>query len=408
MSTASLARTQARSRGAHARPSGRAGAVASRRARTRFLVAIFGSTERDGRIRVGRRIACLLGFGNIDLDLRQASTEQDVITIFAFGIFGAIDVYVPEGVEVDLHGLVVFGHKGAHGNDPPPHPGDAARPASTRSRSSPASTSGASPSPGRRRPGARSSEASAPETTRSWKRELRRRDRRRRLSRLRPCESSQRGSVDACARARGGPSRLHLGPVHPHAGGARLPDREQALRLDVRVRARAVHERAARVPRARQGARRLEQHQRDDLPAREPARLRALGGRRRHGELGLPALPAVLQAHGDLPRGRGRVSRRGRPARARARAGRDAALRRLLRGCAAGGLPADERRERAAAGGLREVRPDDPPRPASQRGTGVSAPGQLTAEPRGALPHVRRSRSSSRGRAQSASRSAAR
>ena len=33
------------------------------------------------------------------------------------------------------------------------------------------------------------------------------------------------------------------------------------------------------LPRARQGARRLEQHQRDDLPARQPARLRALGRR---------------------------------------------------------------------------------------------------------------------------------
>jgi hypothetical protein len=123
MSTASLARTQAdleeltRDLPAVQAP------IASRRARTRFLVAIFGSTERDGRIRVGRRIACLLGFGNIDLDLRQASTEQDVVTIFAFGIFGAIDVFVPEGVEVDLHGLVVFGHKGSRGNEPPPHLG---------------------------------------------------------------------------------------------------------------------------------------------------------------------------------------------------------------------------------------------------------------------------------------------
>ena len=56
------------------------------------------------------------------------------------------------------------------------------------------------------------------------------------------------------------------------------------------------------LPRARQGARRLEQHQRHDLPARQPARLRALGGRPRHGDVGLRALPAVLQAHGDVPR----------------------------------------------------------------------------------------------------------
>jgi hypothetical protein len=97
--------------------------LASRRKRTRFVVSIFGSTRREGRIRVGRRIACLLAFGNLDLDLRQATAERDVITIFALGGFGAIDVYVPEGIEVDLHGLAVFGHKGERGNDPLPQPG---------------------------------------------------------------------------------------------------------------------------------------------------------------------------------------------------------------------------------------------------------------------------------------------
>jgi hypothetical protein len=97
--------------------------VASRRARTRFLLSLFSSTERTGRIRVGRRVACLMAFGNIDLDLRHAMTETDVITIFSLGLFGAVDVYVPEGVEVDLHGLAVFGHKGERGNDALPLPG---------------------------------------------------------------------------------------------------------------------------------------------------------------------------------------------------------------------------------------------------------------------------------------------
>jgi uncharacterized protein DUF1707/cell wall-active antibiotic response 4TMS protein YvqF len=96
---------------------------ASRRSPTRLVVSLFGSSERDGRVRVRRRVACLMGFGNIDLDLRQATLEGDTITVVAVGVFGAIDVYVPEGVEVDLHGLVVFGHKGARGNDPPPLPG---------------------------------------------------------------------------------------------------------------------------------------------------------------------------------------------------------------------------------------------------------------------------------------------
>jgi len=30
---------------------------------------------------------------------------------------------VPEGVEVEVHGVVVFGHNGVNGNDPPPRPG---------------------------------------------------------------------------------------------------------------------------------------------------------------------------------------------------------------------------------------------------------------------------------------------
>ena len=39
------------------------------------------------------------------------------------GMFGAVDVYVPEGVEVDLHGAALGGHKRANGNDPLPNPG---------------------------------------------------------------------------------------------------------------------------------------------------------------------------------------------------------------------------------------------------------------------------------------------
>jgi Domain of unknown function (DUF1707)/Cell wall-active antibiotics response 4TMS YvqF len=97
--------------------------VVSRRRPTRLLFSIFASTERQGRIRMPRRVGCFTTFGNIDLDLRHATLEGDVITIVAYGMFGAIDIYVPEGVEVDLHGLALFGHKRTRGNDPPPSPG---------------------------------------------------------------------------------------------------------------------------------------------------------------------------------------------------------------------------------------------------------------------------------------------
>jgi hypothetical protein len=87
------------------------------------VFSLFGSSERDGRIRVARRVGCLMIFGNVDLDLRQATFEREVVTVFALGAFGAVDVYVPEGVEVDLHGFAIGGHKRSRGNDVPPLPG---------------------------------------------------------------------------------------------------------------------------------------------------------------------------------------------------------------------------------------------------------------------------------------------
>ena len=99
------------------------GSVARRRRPTRLLFSMFSSTEREGRLRIPRWVAGMTVFGNIDLDLRQATLEGDVITIVALGMFGTFDIYVPEGVEVDLHGFALGGHKRANGNDPPAQPG---------------------------------------------------------------------------------------------------------------------------------------------------------------------------------------------------------------------------------------------------------------------------------------------
>jgi hypothetical protein len=99
------------------------GVPVSRRRPTSIVLSVFGSSEREGRIRIRRRVTCLTLFGNVDLDLRQATLERDVVTVVAVGMFGAIDLYVPEGVEVDLHGFALGGHKRARGNDPLPRRG---------------------------------------------------------------------------------------------------------------------------------------------------------------------------------------------------------------------------------------------------------------------------------------------
>jgi hypothetical protein len=104
-------------------PTGPGATVPSRRRPTRLVLSMFGSTEREGRIRVRGSVNCLMAFGNIDLDLRKATLEGDVIRIFAVGMFGAVDVYVPEGVDTDLRGVALFGHARAQGNDAAPRPG---------------------------------------------------------------------------------------------------------------------------------------------------------------------------------------------------------------------------------------------------------------------------------------------
>jgi hypothetical protein len=94
-------------------------AAAPARRRTRFLVSLFSSTVRAGRLRLGRRAFCIPVLGNVDLDLREATLERGALTVYLLALFGTGDVYVPEGVDADIAGLVVFGHAHAHGDDAP-------------------------------------------------------------------------------------------------------------------------------------------------------------------------------------------------------------------------------------------------------------------------------------------------
>ena len=123
-----------------------------------------------------------------------------------------------------------------------------------------------------------------------------------------------------------------------------------------------------------------QQHQRDDLPARQPDGLRALGRRQGHGRRG--TTPTAC-----------RTSRRWRPASPAPTSGAAAAARSVLeRGPSqnplieafleadrAGRLPAHHRRERLPPGGLRPLRPQRASRPAPQRSARVPAPGEGAA-----------------------------
>jgi hypothetical protein len=94
-----------------------------RRSPKRFTIAIFSGIERKGRWRVPRRSFVLSLFGGCDLDLRHAEIESDTVTIVVADVFGGTDLYVPEGVEVDVGGFALFGGVDEHGRDAPPRLG---------------------------------------------------------------------------------------------------------------------------------------------------------------------------------------------------------------------------------------------------------------------------------------------
>jgi Domain of unknown function (DUF1707) len=94
-----------------------------KRRRAKWLTGVvFGSAERKGRWRLPRFALLGVLFGDADIDLRKAEIGGPVVTITALILFGNADFYVPTGVDVDLGGFAVFGHRGEHGEEVEPAP----------------------------------------------------------------------------------------------------------------------------------------------------------------------------------------------------------------------------------------------------------------------------------------------
>ena len=94
-----------------------AAAVRPRRKPTRVTAAFFSHVARRGRLRLRRRAAAVSAFSDIDLDLRDAELDSPEITVTVVAAFGNVDVYVPEGINVTVGGLGVFGHQRDWGRD---------------------------------------------------------------------------------------------------------------------------------------------------------------------------------------------------------------------------------------------------------------------------------------------------
>ena len=92
-------------------------APGSRRRPARYTAALFGHVVRRGRLRLRRDTVAASGFGDLDLDLRNITVDHWQSTVTVLAAFGNVDVYVPEGVNVDVSGIGLFGHRRDWGLD---------------------------------------------------------------------------------------------------------------------------------------------------------------------------------------------------------------------------------------------------------------------------------------------------
>lgn len=99
-------------------PAVAAGLASSGRRPARFTAAMFGHVVRRGRLRLRGRTIAASAFGDLDFDLREATIDQPRTTVMVPVAFGNVDVYVPEGVSVDVGGITIFGHRREWGRDP--------------------------------------------------------------------------------------------------------------------------------------------------------------------------------------------------------------------------------------------------------------------------------------------------
>jgi len=72
---------------------------------------------RRGRLRLRRWALATGAFGDLDLDLRDASIDQRRTAVTVLAAFGNVDFYVPEGVTVSISGFTILGHRRDWGCD---------------------------------------------------------------------------------------------------------------------------------------------------------------------------------------------------------------------------------------------------------------------------------------------------
>ena len=73
------------------------------------VYAIFGGVDRRGTWNVPRRWRVVAAFGGAQLDLREARFPTGVIDLEVRAVFGGVQIVVPPGLAVEVHGTAIMG-----------------------------------------------------------------------------------------------------------------------------------------------------------------------------------------------------------------------------------------------------------------------------------------------------------
>ncbi len=87
------------------------------------VVALFSSSERGGAMVVPRLLEVRSVFGNVELDLREATFATGLTEIHVKAVFGNVEITLPAGVHVEERGEAVFGSFALRAGDAPEEAG---------------------------------------------------------------------------------------------------------------------------------------------------------------------------------------------------------------------------------------------------------------------------------------------
>ena len=76
---------------------------------TRWVVSIMGGSDRKGHWRLGRSVTVVNVMGGSDLELNDAELAAEVVEMRVFSLMGGSDVWIPEGLEVEVSEFALMG-----------------------------------------------------------------------------------------------------------------------------------------------------------------------------------------------------------------------------------------------------------------------------------------------------------